>query len=298
MESYEDSVKLWENYIISDADIIFLMMEMYKESKLKKYYDFILKQEAELIKKICDGKTNFMRVFTVYHFLLWKVFFSINNYFEFNRPSICVDKMPGLSVILGTGVCFDIASHFCNILKYIDDGYRGHVVGFHVDSTHQIDLNHAEIEKNACLFSNSSRSEPSLLNHANVLITGKYGFFVLDPTNFLIYKVVNSDNSNLSPTRIELRVDINLDNYYNDVNELKKAANGLKRLNDELANREYRRCNAELLSRLLDIGVDLCNDHMKDIKEFRMKYENMYKLISLNMTSFSEQVNNKIKKLV
>ena len=48
----------------------------------------------------------------------------------------------------------------------------------------------------------------------------------------------------------------------------------------------------------LKIGVDLCNDHMKDIKEFRMKYENMYKLISLNMISFSEQVNNKIKKLV
>ena len=52
METYEDSLMKWENYAILEADSWIPMMKFYKDSYLKNNYDFILKKEAELIKKI------------------------------------------------------------------------------------------------------------------------------------------------------------------------------------------------------------------------------------------------------
>jgi len=295
MESYEDSLKAWDNYMILDADNMVNLIKSYKDSYLKLSYDFLLEKEAELIKKICDGKTTIARVFTVYYYLLWNGYFSNNKCFEFDHSNCRINEKAGLSIITGKGVCLNISAHFCDILKHITDDYYGFMVGVHAEESDCWNATHSEIERN---YAYAGLSNPEcLLNHANVFIKNKDKVYILDPTNFLIYKVIKNNENKHHLTRIELRINIDLDFSCTDVRQLRYTASELKKLNNILATREYKRYTIDNLSMCLDEGVSMCRKHMNDIMEFREKYDYIYKHLALNMPEFSSQIKNKAKKL-
>ena len=293
METYEESLKKWENYMMSNLDEMLLLIDSYKNSNLKVGYDFLLKKEADLIRSICDGNLTFVRVFTVYYYLLWNGFFSYKNNFVFKCSKDCINSKPGISIINGEGVCFNIAAHFCDILKYLPVDYSGFVVGMHAKESDNWDSFHPDIKKHS---SDDVLNSDVLLNHANVLIMKKDDIYILDPTNFLIYKVLRNDKNNYSFTRVELRINIDLDSSFDDVNQFRDAVFKLKRLNDEFASREYKKCGVGILFDILNIGVNMCCNHMKEILEFRKECDDFYTFMASNMYDFSNHIKNKVCK--
>ena len=271
------------------------MTQAYKDSYLKRSYDFLIEKEAELIKKICDGKTTFINVFTVYYYLLWNGLLSNKECFNFGPPEHSINLKTGTSIICGEGVCVNIAAHFCDILKHINDNNCAFLVGMHVKENDVWDTTHSAIPKK--IANVAVLPSESLLNHANVLIMDEGKIYILDPTNFLIYKGIKNDKDNPTLTRIDLRLSIDLDSTYTDANQLRDAANQLKKLNDVFASREYKRYNNDVLSSVLNSGISMCHNHTKEIIEFRQEYNSVYKYIDLGMSDFSMQIRNKAKKL-
>ena len=119
--------------------------------------------------------------------------------------------------------------------------------------------------------------------------------YILDPTNFLIYEIKKSNPNNSHLTRIELRINIDLDFSYKDIDELKNILNKFTKFNDDFASREYKRCSDKTLDIIYNSGINLCNKHMDEILKFRKEYDDIYSLLASYMPVLVNQVETKAK---
>lgn len=304
MESYKESQNKWKKaYEDSTNKTKETLSNLYNSLEFKKNYGFLVKKEADLIRNICDGDINFIKVFSVYYFLIWNGFFSIDNSFQFGSSNKDFFEFEdGASIINGEGVCLNISAHFRDILKYLSSDYEAYLVGVHLKEEDNWNAKHSKINKK--IQNNHQKNENNniennlLIDHADVLITCNNGFYLLDPTNFLIYKLLNNNKGkdNLN-NRIELRVNLN-SNINANIDRRKKILSKIDEFNDWFSSMECCRVDNNGLSTFLDYGVRSCQKHMDDILEYRKKYDSLYRKLALDISDVYITLSNEKKKLL
>jgi len=304
METYKENTKWRDKHFDPESDYMVKLSHVYRKSNLKKDYDFLLTKEAELIKKICEGTTAHHFVFAVYYYLLWNGFFSINRRFEFDRSKYSILEHSGLGVTTGKGVCLNIAAHFRDIIKHLTNDYYVFAVAVHLKESDYFNASNPEIHRNIAdnksisnSQSSSAHKKPSF-NHANVLIGDKITGhdYIFDPTNFIMYNVVDTYENNQPLYRIDATISLDLDISV-DQKGYKKVLDTIAKYNKHLARKKYIRYSDEALDKVLKTGILLCQKHIKDILEFRKKYDYLYDRIAQNMPDFDE-MKNTVQKLI
>lgn len=270
MENYQESLEKWQNYYNRHFEEEAEATKRYKKLNFKRKYDQLINAEAELIKTICGKNLSFANIFTTYYYLVWNGYFSEPGEFQFAKPATEIDCELGASIIAGTGVCRNIASHFQRIINQIRDEYS-YCIAVHANPD---DL-----------------SESILLDHVNVLIFENNRFWIVDPTNFIIYGLSKAEEIS-DVKRVELRINLNA-SISDDIEQRKKILEGIDRFNHILSRKKKTKIDEETLKTIKKQGKTMCITHMEEIEKFRNEYSSLYKLLSANINITSKIINPK-----
>ena len=187
---------------IRDVVLCSLLEEKYNSLFVKKYHDShdqidnniseeikvkyynIAKKTAYFLHS--NGFNNVFSANVAFEYLLWNGYFSHNKEFQFNPYTEKYNsrKIYGLDVVLGTGVCLNIADLQREV--FYNMGFDAHIITCNMDDLEKVRYKPAI--KRDMIENNIHYNKNSLLgNYVLTLVSGKYYNMIFDPSNLDVY---------------------------------------------------------------------------------------------------------------
>lgn len=250
--------------------------ESYKNSKSYLYHQKMLFEELSLMRKLARGDNRLIIYFSIYYYLLWNGYLSINKKFEFNVHEEEDINILGNSIFFGSGVCRNISTHFTEILRALMPKIQTYTIGTCLDSKNAKGIPKSKyIIRNINNYSENNISNFSnQINHAETLI-GMDNLWLLDPTNFRVQKL-EYDEEYKSTILYDTRTTLMLDEYLFSGMPA-EIVNFLENYNLYLSKTRSINLSEKKLISIRNEGIERCLDGKLYIDEFRDNSQYLFK---------------------
>ncbi len=225
-----------------------------------------------LIRNLAGNDSKISTYFAIYYYLLWNGLLSNNNKFIYSEhiESEPLDKLSGFTIILGGGVCRNIASHFTELLRELEPCAKYLTIGTYVDNNDIIALPKNEFIARNISYSNVTSCEDvinkPLLNHAETFVSSN-GFYIFDPTSFRINELI-IDKNNSDNRFYDMRVPALFDfKHYSGTPE--EILTKMEKAIELLYMTKKVPFSAEELLKIRTCGISHCVDNNELINHFR-----------------------------
>ena len=252
----------------------------YKNSDISKKYNEVLDNEVELLNKLVDNN-DINTYYSVYYYLLWNGYLSVDNSFIFNTKSKEIDSNLGLSIANGEGCCRNISIHYNNLMNRLFNDDRFKLVGTKYKKERPtIEVEEIKKYSKAENFINKETNK-YLSNHAESLDSKNN--IIYDPCRFNI-QFINYDN--IDEDNYNGLFDLGLESVYGINESFNERINNLdKRLDKSILFAYAKKENMSYkdLMKLLRQGIEICLDNKNILKEHSEKTNETYQYIKKNI---------------
>ena len=248
----------------------------YLNSNLSKKADEVLQIDKSLIETLADDK-DINTYFSIYYYLLWNGYFSVDNDFIWQSKKKEIDSNLGLNITAGNGCCRNISVHFTNILNALTDNdftligvrYKNNIKSIKPPKEIKQKVTKEEkIDKPKNIYD---------VNHLSVFYTKNKTIY--DPQNFLIQKM-NYDN--IGKEYFIGAFDLGLDCICNPYINLEERLNSLsKKLETSklFAYVEKKLIEQKELRSLMKKGIKICQENQETIIKHQQEVKPLYQYI-------------------
>lgn len=264
----------------------------YKTSHLRKEFDRVKEEEANLIDKI--AKTSNIELYqAIYYYLAWNGYFSADrNFTATSKTSTELNVDFGIAIACGNGCCRNFALHFKSLIELLDRNTSLVLVGTKYHYKKESMYRTRKIKQKAdtkSLQTKRKLSDWKYPNHIEVLdITTPQKPQILDPFNFDIQQLSQKNDSLLRRKMIDFGVSVFLD-LDMDRGLREEIVENAERLERILSRKVLEEMPIDKRKSLCEEAIDLC-ESKKDLLEKRQERLNpTYQYIKRETRNFQSK---------
>lgn len=274
---------------LSEYQDLKIIHRAYKKSPLRKTFDNIKEEEANLIDKIATTK-DIELYQAIYHYLAWNGYLSADGHFiATSKTSKELTMDFAIAVACGNGCCRNFAPHFKSIVELLDSSARLILVGTKYHYKKEPLPSNEKIKYKADKESLQHKRKPIIIdwntpNHVEILdISSKTPPKILDPFNFDIQTILKTDDSILKSKVVDFGLGILLDLDMNEKVREYLLENALI-LEKVISRRKLEEKQLQQKQELLEEAASLCESRQALLNQHKEKMGKAYQYIKKETT--------------
>lgn len=262
---------------------------VYKSSDLKKEFDKVKTEEANLIAKIAPRK-NIELYQAIYYYLAWNGYFSVDRNFKAtSETSIELNTDMGIGIACGNGCCRNFALHFKSLLELLDKDVTLILVGtkYYYKKTPFPKINGISQNVDKKSFQRKIKLDSwKYPSHLEVLhMPSQEEPEILDPFNFNVQRLIREKESPFKKRMMDLgsAIIFDLDMNYATREELKNRKTALEK---RLTRNRLEKMSIEDRKRLCQEAITLCEEKHSLLENHQQKMNPTYQYIKRETRNF------------
>lgn len=316
----KDEIKNYEEIrqklFINEAKKSQQEIEEYKNiSNAYQIYLQICENIASLIKDLSGDIQNDAIYMVIFNYLYRNGYLSYNKYFEFGTNKEEITCNMGLSIIMGKGVCRNIAAFFKDILMAIKGSKKGIIfVGTNIDENQDTailsknlpDEFKINVDKSINIENQNITKKEFIPNHAEIIVmdtspnNNSYSLMLYDPTNIRITKIDYQSNNyqpNLTDRKaLDFRCGIwDINTHLTTLDERIEFIERFMKIAKRIEGSKHQNYDKKNLELLLEYAKRQCNLHKSKIEEFYKKNSQKYSTLKDQVKIYNKMHNKLIE---